>query len=151
VIRLSRRALLLGVAILAAAPCCSSSKYPARASASVGEEAARLLDCGPSSVHVTQSPGERYYVAEGCGRSLMLECSEFGDGVTCREPPAKSGGGVASAERGDGDGNGNGNGDTSFDDSGGCGCGHLFHGKHSTNDPSTPNNPSSTTPQRTKR
>ncbi len=142
------RALLVALAVLAAIPCCSSAQRPALEYPSVREAAAKALDCAPAGVHLAEDPSPTgVYLADGCGRSVSLTCTEFADGVTCRDVPPKSGNGGGQAG---GEGSDNDTTDTS-DDSGGCGCGHLFSGKHNANDPPSNNNPTSTTPQRTKR
>ena len=130
------------LALLAAIPCCSSGSYPVYSPAGVREEAGKALACDPLIVKFDQEPpGYRDYVARGCGRTVRLMCTEDPQGVVqCRTDDLNLG----SAE-GDGDGA------TDDSDSGGCGCGHLFHGKHKASDPPNESNPTSTTPQRTKR
>jgi hypothetical protein len=142
-LRRHRRAVLAALALLAMMPCCSSVPvYPVLTESGVREEAGRVLACDPLVIKFDQQPpGYDVYVARGCGRIVRLACVESAQGVVSCRPddwnlPTREG---SSA-------------DDSDSDSGGCGCGHLFHGKHKANDPpSNDSNPSSTTPQRTKR
>jgi hypothetical protein len=142
--RFRRRALLTAVALAAAVPCCSASpQYPVLTQSGVREEAGKALGCDPAVIRFEQEPpGYRGYLAQGCGRTMALECTEDASGVHCHRDGDHSSG----SSEGDGD-----EGSSDSDSGGGCGCGHLFHGKNKTNEPPSNNNPTSTTPQRTKR
>jgi hypothetical protein len=140
-----RRLLFASLALAAAIPCCSAApQYPVLTQAGVREEAGRALGCDPAVIRFEQEPpGYRGYLAQGCGRTMALDCIEDATGVHCHRDGDHSSG--SSEGAGDGDS------DSSGYSGGGCGCGHLF-GKNKTSDPpASNNNPTSTTPQRTKR